>query len=409
MRIDILSAGFWSKASHFFLYAVILSLVISISLFQISAALFMGCAILEALLSRRTPVKRGTFVLLMVLFFALTALSLLKTQYPEASLRGLFRNFRALLLCVCVVHTLRDEAAFKKAFYWLLMVGSVVAADALAQGATGFELFRQREMTPYIGTLKRLTGPFHHANDFSAYLSFIVLVYIGFVTSASRDVSKRTRVLLGAALLALLVCLAGTYARGAWLAVMAAFVFLVLFKRSRVLIAVLALAVGWAVLFAPATVKDRWQTLWKSNDGTVVERRELWGESVRMVRQSPWVGLGINTYARNEPLFKAEGSKTDKQYAHNGYLQIAAETGLLGLGGFLAFLGYFIFSTLRAFGRKSVLFVKSAGTALVFGAVSLLLHATTDTDLQSVLLVNTLWTAIGLAWAAKLLDEKANP
>jgi O-antigen ligase len=286
-------------------------------------------------------------------------------------------------------------------------VAFVINIDAVIQGICGVELLRQRSMTAYSGDTKRLTGPFSHANNFSAYLSFTSLLFLEAVHEGKK-VFPRTRYaffLLG--FFITLLCLVGTYSRGAWFAVGLTFLLYALVKRSWTLLFMIVVIGVWGVFFSPPLVKNRIVTLTDVKGGSVFERRELWGESLRMVEKSPWLGLGVNTYARNEPLYKAPDSQTDYQYAHNGYLQMMAEIGWLGLVSFLGMISYFFMASLRAFRKAFDPFLKMAGTALLFAIFSFLIHSATDTNLQSILLVNTLWVAMGVAWAARELCRKS--
>ena len=59
----------------------------------------------------------------------------------------------------------------------------------------------------------------------------------------------------------------------------------------------------------------------------------LWKEAIAIIKDHPFLGCGLNTYSIVAPKYKiAEGGGI---YPHNSYLQMAAETGLLGLGAFL--------------------------------------------------------------------------
>src|SRR6185436_6076540 len=122
-------------------------------------------------------------------------------------------------------------------------------------------------------------------------------------------------------------------------------------------------------------VKLRMQSMLEKNGGSVNERVESARESFRMIRQSPWLGLGVNTYAKNEPLNKGAGIKIDNQYAHNGYLQMASEIGFVGLVAFLSIFAYFfyaLFKTMRQIPDRQLQFSLSA---LFFGIFSFLLHS----------------------------------
>ena len=127
-----------------------------------------------------------------------------------------------------------------------------------------------------------------------------------------------------------------------------------------------------------------------------------------MIQKSPFLGLGVNTYAKNEPFYKDADSKIDDQYAHNGYLQMAAEIGGLGLLSFLAVIVCLYILTLGVFVRSGTVFLKRTGLAFLSALFSLLIHSAADTDLQSLLHINTLWLGMGLALAAGdlVLNEK---
>lgn len=98
-------------------------------------------------------------------------------------------------------------------------------------------------------------------------------------------------------------------------------------------------------------------------------RGELWELATELTEDHPWRGIGPGTFAGHNPL----AEDPDLQWAHNGYLQVAAELGLPGLGLSLAALAWiyarlWITSSLRA-----------GATATVAGAVTVVaLHATVD-------------------------------
>ncbi|MCX5681525.1 MAG: hypothetical protein NT079_04520, partial [Candidatus Omnitrophica bacterium] len=100
-------------------------------------------------------------------------------------------------------------------------------------------------------------------------------------------------------------------------------------------------------------------------------------------------------------------------YAHNCYIQMAAEVGLLGLGCFLWILGKFFKNIFRAIwcgqrkDRDNSLVILLIG--LVTGASGFLLHSFVDTHFYSLKLSVLSWFMIGLAVAAyNLLSSSRN-
>ena len=396
---DLKKTAFWA------LFPVIASLPASYSFFSITSSIFMGLVLLSFFTSGASwSAFKKTWAILLLLFYAVNLLSLTQSAHLDVSLRGTFRVFRYLLLCVSASYVIDSEEKFKKVFYFFLMVIFAISLDGLIQGWTGYEPLRGRRMTAYTHETQRLTGPFHHANDFSAYLSFSSFLFIGILQEGRRFLSSKGYLLCWVGFLAALAALAGTYSRGAWAAVAVSVLLLAIFKKSKGLFAGFALLAAVTVLFSPAYFKDRALSLFDSKSSTIVERKILWGEAVDMIHERPVLGFGVNTYAKTAPLYKSKKVYTDIQYAHNGYLQMAAEIGLVGLTVFLAVLSYFfgsMFGTIA--GAKEKNFLRMAAIALIFGILSFLIHSATDTNLQSGLLVNTLWLALGVAWAARNL------
>ena len=61
-------------------------------------------------------------------------------------------------------------------------------------------------------------------------------------------------------------------------------------------------------------------------------RFSFWKNAISIVHSSPVWGTGLNTYTR---VLRRNPNRGTWWYAHNCYLQTAAETGLLGLACFL--------------------------------------------------------------------------
>ncbi len=422
MRIENVSfsSGSWAfflkKAAYGALFFVIATAAFSNSLFQISSVIFIVLSLLSVIGTRQASFLKNRWAILVAVYFLMNLISLAQSAYLFTSLKSIFAVLRQILLCLSVIYTVDSKDKFKALFQFFCVVAFMIALDALIQGMVGYDLIRGRKMTPYfLERAGRLTGPFHHANDFSAYLSFVIFLFLGLLPEGLKLLPAKRYWILVAGFLAVLAALAGTYSRGAWTAVGVTTVLFILYKRNVWLIAGLLLVLAWAGFFSPELIRARvWSITDIRHNSTFEERKELWKESLRMIRKSPYFGSGVNTYAKNEPLYKSEppfdktkGPMVDNQYAHNGYLQIAAEIGCLGLLSFLVVMGYSLASAFYSFTRAGDLWVKTAGVALVFGIFSFLIHSAVETNLQSVLLVNTLWLAVGMMWAANRLTQEA--
>lgn len=70
----------------------------------------------------------------------------------------------------------------------------------------------------------------------------------------------------------------------------------------------------------------------------VIERLAHWYAALEMLRERPLLGVGIGNYVPLYPAYRVPGWEDPMGHAHNCYLHIAAETGLLGLAGYSLFL-----------------------------------------------------------------------
>ncbi len=397
MRIDT------RQLAYFLLFPMIPAAAISITLFAVLSSFFIGLFFLSLWRSKETARLGDAFLGLLLLYLLMNLLSLSQTNFWPESLRGVLKVARQVALCAGIIYTLDSPEKVKKLYPWFFVTAAVLAMDAFFQGSTGRDFFNGRQMTAYFGESGRLTGPFKHANDFSAYLSLVGILFLGMNLDGLHFLSKKKYFLYLGGFAMTLAALLGSYSRSGWFAFLITAFLMGLIKKSKVVTGAFLVILIWAAFFSPPLIKQRVCSVWDPHGGAFSERSQLWGEAIRMIKKSPLLGLGVNTYSKNEPSYKTDTS--DFQYAHNGYLQIAAETGLLGLSSFLAAMIYFLFVSFKVFlGRGSLdPYLRSAGASLAFGIVAFLIHSFFDTDLQSILLVNLLWIAVGFAWAIRKL------
>ena len=82
-------------------------------------------------------------------------------------------------------------------------------------------------------------------------------------------------------------------------------------------------------------------------------RAAYWRSGVMIFERHPFVGVGLDNYAEHYAAFKRPGDEEARR-AHNDYVQLAAETGIIGLFAYLAFLARF-WQRVRGSDRELVL------------------------------------------------------
>lgn len=137
----------------------------------------------------------------------------------------------------------------------------------------------------------------------------------------------------------------------------------------------LAVFVGVLFLvFLSPPVLSRFLTSFSFSDTSSTERIALWKEAVGAIGESPVLGVGLGNYlATARPLYAPE----TPFYAHNLYLDVATETGLVGLA---LFLTLFVWSAAKILClRRSTPWAAPIGGALTL----YLAHSLVETALFS--------------------------
>jgi len=157
---------------------------------------------------------------------------------------------------------------------------------------------------------------------------------------------------------------------------------------------VAALVLAGFVFLPPERLIRRFAELVSTDTLTTPGRADLWAETIPLIKAYPVFGCGLDGYETAFSRFKISGVLVTDDFAHNDYLQLLAELGLVGfmIGAALAF------SVVRT-ALRSV--VKSAGSEERYWAVACIgalaaigMHSLADFNLY--LPAN----AILLAWVA---------
>ena len=262
-----------------------------------------------------------------------------------SALRDWYVNAAALVILLTSVRTSRDVLVVAGG----LMLG-VLAALCLA--LAGIDL-APAQPAPGLAPDGRLAGVLGDPN-FMAALFVPVLVLCAGIRGV---VDKRARWLLIPAALLLLVGLAMTQSRGGVLAALTAFAAAVVFMRGR---RAAVLAIGAAALLTAAVyfsanpaVLERLQAIGQDRGNG---REDLWLVARRMSEDQPVTGVGLaNFTVRSREYVRRPGALRYVELVverphevHNTYLQMLAETGVVGLLLFLALAWTAVTSALRA-------------------------------------------------------------
>ncbi len=206
-----------------------------------------------------------------------------------------------------------------------------------------------------------------------------------------------------------------TFDRGCWVALtltgLALHPFFI--QRLKVYLIGLAATALAIVLLLPSGVLVHGQKIGlyggqEIEANTLSQRMLVWSYCWRCLKTNPWggIGYGRHNFAPAFPDFWQRYKKFQLWHCHNTYLDLALQTGLVGLAAFL-FLAYRALKMAFSLWRR-------AGPMAVWGAVGFLSLAA---FLVRILWdsfyvdehVRLVWLVLGLTWTATRLEESPCP
>ncbi len=183
--------------------------------------------------------------------------------------------------------------------------------------------------------LPKTTNP----NILAGALAPIVPIALALIVSGER----RWRMLGATALAPLIITLVLLQSRGALFALAIGLgIWVALYRRWVVPLIPLALL---AALVVNAMIPDGvpltqvvYGNIGTSTAGSFVQRQDLWIQAIYLIRASPFVGIGLGAYPRIAPYawpYSPAQPGLIVTHAHNLFLQVALDTGILGLAAFV--------------------------------------------------------------------------
>jgi tetratricopeptide (TPR) repeat protein len=356
----------------------------------------------------------------LVLFFVFTLFSTIFSINRGASLSELYKVGAFILLYFLLANNIRERSHFQKIIIIILGTGSIVA---------GYGIYEYFSHWPALREIASTFPP--NPNSLAGYLLLIIpLAGVLSLRSPSRWLSSFGFLTVSLAYLGLLA----THSRGGYLAFIGSMLFLLWVARGEILQRKLRLFSLLGILLVitislvtietslkPGSLKmvtqfftklkvypisevsvpeangvslgepisARLSTLQRTpTNKFITDRLHIWGRTLEIISDYPFFGTGLETYIivfkRHKIPIPLSGDSmarygTSARFAHNEYLQIAAESGLPSLIIFL-----WIIALLFRRGRKDLKervsgnYERYLTMGLLSGLTGLLLHSCVD-------------------------------
>jgi len=257
--------------------------------------------------------KIKTLIFPLVLFFLTLCLSVVFSQNKFNSLGQIYQYIGGLSLFLIAVSLSEQDKLLTMRI--VVLSGLIISLLAIYQYLFGFKhvleyLSANNFSFPFVLDYlqrKRVFSPFVTPGALGGYLAMVIFL----------SVANKNRIWI---LVLIFVALLFTRSLSAFLSLFCALIIYFgvqgkLKKTSLLLLAGLFLSIVVMVIARSTTQKEYLHPAFSA-----IMRLNYWQESLAIIREHPFVGVGLGNFNLKNSL-----------YAHNSYLQIWAEMGILGL------------------------------------------------------------------------------
>jgi O-antigen ligase/Tfp pilus assembly protein PilF len=319
------------------------------------------------------------------------SISLLRSETVIVSSRDYIiylSYFIIYYLIINNIENIKQVDSFIKLFF---IASSIIAL---------YTIIQYYGLDPYLKELNALTSTIGQKNFVSNYLGLIFpLSFFYFLLQKT----KKNKILFFALLSIIYTNLMICQSRGIWISlnstVLIGFFFIYKFKLFKIfqenqkrLILLLISFLTITIIYSTdnplnksaITVPQRAISTFDEQDPSINARLLIWQTTFNMIKDKPMLGSGIGTFKMNYLNYQAKIIKDNPHYiklsgnareAHNEYLQMWAELGIVGLGLFLLMF-YFFYKTVFIFlKRKLNIENKIIVLGLFMGITCFLIHS----------------------------------
>jgi putative inorganic carbon (HCO3(-)) transporter len=299
---------------------------------------------------------------LLAYFMAVTA-SYLVASDKSATLSEITDLGKDIVIIYCILFALRHSQTWKQTT-WLMMITTtllcLLSVYQLITSNFGQTFFRlasiQMDRALAASSTPRVGGPINAPNLWAQVLVAISILVVFRILHEKHAFRKFVAVLMLGIILYIVL---NTYSRGAYLALaLDAFLILFLFKKRFNPIILLSGAIILILLipFLPQTYRDRFTSLFVvTTDNGIYQDTSLRGRSSEMLTglamfaEHPLLGVGAGNYKPNYQRYAqliGIEFRAEARDPHSLYVQLLAETGILGTIAFLGMM-FFLFDALN--------------------------------------------------------------
>jgi len=348
----------------------------------------------QGLKNKKLLIQSNLQTLFIISFLFLNLVSIFVARNSDWSLRKLIFLFSIFPIYFVVSNVINSQEKFFKTVKTLIFSGTLVACIGLAQFLMQFiiglrrtyDIWSDYVIVPFLGktfsqavlenpswlvnisgkTYLRATSLFPDPHMFSFFLGLLIPFSFGLA------MINKNKIWPIISLIVLLMADLLTFSRGGYLGLLAgALVLIFLFwykidKKFKITLLFFS-SLLILVLIIPSSFSKRFYSSFDLKEGSNQGRLSMWSKSWEVSLDNPIWGVGIGNY----PLeVNPSANYREPIYAHNTYLDIASETGVINALVWIMALVFSLMAFLKK-AKKDELFLMGIVSVVIFSAHSI--------------------------------------
>lgn len=339
-----------NNLTYLFLALFMAVLPWSIAAMQIAAGTVVLVILIGSIRQKRFPLAFHPFYYF-VLFYLLTQLiSVLNSPDRASSFQSVFST-DWFWLFVPFLASLGLPATWKKrVLHTLLISASLAALYGIFQFFMGIEIFRGSRI-PAMGHFFRAIGGYNFYLTFAGNQMMVMAIAFSFWMLEKEN--RRNRYLYGIITSLLFLSVVATFGRSTWIGSLVIFLGgTFLLNRKLFIRLTIAILIIGAVFFAGVPeIRARLLSIFEPSQNEA--RLNIWRTAWAMFKDHPIFGIGSGRFNQLFPVYKVPGFYDATGHAHNDYLNMAVNSGVIGLWGWLSMWGAWFYYTIRTLREKT--------------------------------------------------------
>jgi O-antigen ligase len=300
-------------------------------------------------LTKKFCLARNPLNIPIVAFLVAAAIGVIMAVNFKHSLKA-YMTLGWMFIFFLIVNNVKDTIQFKKLVRILVLITTIGGAYGIFQHLTKIDFFGNIKHLRL--PMARSTGFFDGPATFGNYILLVLPVVIGLSSYIRIGREKRWLQLSG---LIILTAIIFSYGRAVWMGLIVGLIFMGILGSKRLLLSILAgiMICSILILALPSSEFALRVVGTVKSKRPVGDRTEFWEGSLRILRDYPITGVGWEGFRKVYPRYRPSEEEKSVSNAHNNFVDVAVDSGLLGLGIFIWLLvtiykvGFHIFKELE--------------------------------------------------------------